>query len=98
MRPDEHQTRTRRLARLPSSTGDRWPLEMRAETAALYCDEPSVDAFRAKVAKGVYCEPVRGSGILPKWHRKKLDRDIAHRHGLLTDDEPFIEDATSLIP
>ncbi len=97
MRPDEHQTKPRRPTSLWSSAGDRWPLEMRAETAALYCDEPSVDAFRAKVAKGVYCEPVRGSGILPKWHRKKLDRDIAHRHGLWTDGEPLFEDATKLI-
>ena len=29
-----------------------WPLEMRAETAAAYCDEPSVEAFLSKVAKG----------------------------------------------
>jgi hypothetical protein len=49
------------------------------------------------VAKGVYCDPVRGSGILPKWHRKKLDRDIALRHGLWTDGEPLVEDATNLI-
>ena len=36
-----------------------WPLEMRAETAAAYCDEPSVDAFLAKVQRGVYCAPTR---------------------------------------
>jgi hypothetical protein len=93
----EHQTSTRGLTRLVSSAGDRWPLEMRAETAALYCDEPSVAAFKAKVDRGVYCEPVRGSGILPKWHRKKLDRDIARRHSLQIDGEPLIEDATGLI-
>ena len=31
-----------------------WPLEMRAETAAAYCDEPSVDAFLLKVQRGLY--------------------------------------------
>jgi hypothetical protein len=54
-----------------------WPLEMRAETAAGYCDEPSVEAFLSKVEKGVYSSPIREKGCLPKWHRLKLDRDIA---------------------
>lgn len=59
-----------------------WPLEMRAETAAAYCDEPSVDAFMMKVSSGVYCEPLRARGCLPKWHRHKLDDAIARRHHL----------------
>jgi hypothetical protein len=74
-----------------------WPLEMRAETAAGYCDEPSVEAFLAKVHKGVYPDPVRFKGSLPKWHRHKLDASIAHRHGLRTDHHSEIEDATALI-
>ena len=72
-----------------------WPLEMRAEMAAAYCDEPSVEAFKAKVAKGVYPQPIRSKGSLPKWHRQKLSAAIARRHGL--PDQPEIEDATALI-
>jgi hypothetical protein len=73
-----------------------WPLEMRAETAAAYCDEPSVEAFLSKVGKGIYPTPMRCKGSLPKWHRLKLDSAIARRHGL----QPVqfeIEDAAALI-
>lgn len=59
-----------------------WPQEMRAETAAAYCDEVSVEAFLSKVERGVYCRPTRAPGCPPKWHRTKLDFDIARRHGL----------------
>ena len=34
-----------------TKTADRWPMEMRADTAAEYCDEPSAEAFKAKVRK-----------------------------------------------
>lgn len=71
-----------------------WPLEMQAETAAAYCDEPSVDAFLAKVPS-VYPEPARSRGMRPKWHRHKLDQIIAKRHGLTLDD--VVEDAAGLI-
>jgi hypothetical protein len=74
-----------------------WPLEMRSQTAAAYCDEPSVDAFLAKVERNVYSAPIREKGCLPKWHRWKLDRDIARRHGLPFDDVATSEDATDLI-
>ncbi len=74
-----------------------WPLEMRAETAAAYCDEPSVEAFLAKVARGVYSQPVRVKGSLPKWHRAKLDRDIARRHGLRFEGPALSEDVVELI-
>jgi hypothetical protein len=77
--------------------GDRWPMEMRADTAAEYCDEPSVDAFRAKVKRGIYSEPIRGNRILPKWHRAKLDQDIARRHGLQLDGVTLIEDLADVI-
>jgi hypothetical protein len=72
------------------------PIEMRAETAAAYCDEPSVQAFLAKVSKGLYPQPIRSKGSLPKWHRHKLDAAIGRRHGLQPD-HPEIEDATALI-
>jgi hypothetical protein len=83
-----------RPAIIPSGS---WPLEMRAETAAAYCDEPSVDAFLSKVDRGIYSPPVRVKGCLPKWHRMKLDRDIARRHGMRLDEVAVIEDATGLI-
>jgi hypothetical protein len=70
---------------------------MRAETAAAYCDEPSVDAFLAKVERGVYSRPARQRGCLPKWHRSKLDRDIARRHGLQISAPTPAEDVTELI-
>jgi hypothetical protein len=73
-----------------------WPLEMRAERAAAYCDEPSVEAFLAKVSRGVYPRPRREKGSLPKWHRRKLEAAIARRHGLLHD-QLEIEDAAALI-
>jgi hypothetical protein len=74
-----------------------WPLEMRTETAAAYCDEPSVDAFLAKVQRGIYSAPTREKGCLPKWHRWKLDRDIARRHGLQMSTISMTEDVTDLI-
>jgi hypothetical protein len=73
-----------------------WPLEMRAETAAAFCDEPSVDSFTAKVDRGIYPQPKREKGILPKWHRLTLERDIARRHGLRAE-APFAEDVVELI-
>ncbi|MGA0595657.1 hypothetical protein [Enterovirga sp. CN4-39] len=74
-----------------------WPLEMRAETAAAYCDEPSVDAFKAKVEAGFYSKPRREKGMLPKWHRHKLDQDIARGHGLRIDTRLLPESIESLI-
>lgn len=50
-----------------------WPAELRAETAAAYVDEPSVNAFLAKVDRGIYCAPIRMAGCLPKWNREMLD-------------------------
>jgi hypothetical protein len=73
-----------------------WPLEMTADIAAGYCGEPSVDAFSAKVAKGHYPPPTRCKGMLPKWHRAKLDAAIAQRHGLQLGSS-MVEDVTELI-
>ena len=74
-----------------------WPLEMRAETAAAYCDEPSVEAFLAKVTVGIYTAPLKTARSMPKWHRAKLDRDIARRHGLQSEALELVEDAAALI-
>lgn len=70
---------------------------MRAETAAAYCDEPSVEAFLSKVERGIYCRPRRQQGCLPKWHRAKLDSDIARRHGLAFETAVVAEDVAELI-
>lgn len=85
------------MVRAASCPSGSWPLQMRARTAAAYCDEPSVDAFLAKVARGVYSKPVRLKGSLPKWHRTKLDRDIARHHGLRLDEPVMSEDVTELL-
>jgi hypothetical protein len=75
-----------------------WPNEMRAETAAAYCDEPSVEAFLSKVKLRAYPSPCRQRGMLPKWHRSKLDEAIARRHGLLvTGDSLLAENVVELI-
>jgi hypothetical protein len=73
-----------------------WPMEMRAEQAAAYCGEPSVEAFLKKVPK-VYSPPAKARGSLPKWHRAKLNRDIAKRHGLRDEGPALSEDVEDLI-
>lgn len=74
-----------------------WPHEMRAETAAAFCDEPSVEAFRRKVERGVYSKPRTASGCLPKWHRSRLEQDIDRRHGLSIAPLPLAESVEDLI-
>ena len=85
------------MSRSVSYPPGSWPLEMRAETAAAFCDEPSVDAFLSKVDRGVYSQPRREKGCLPKWHRRKLELDIARRHGLHAEGPPPPEDVEGLI-
>jgi hypothetical protein len=84
------------MSRGVSIPNGSWPLEMRAETAAAYVDEPSVESFLRKVPQ-MYSEPTRAKGSLPKWHRSKLDRDIARRHGLQMPGPQLAEDAADLI-
>lgn len=83
------------MARAVQYPPGSWPLEMRAVTAAAYCDEPSVEAFLRKVERGIYSQPALQRGCAPKWHRAKLDRDIARRHNI--DDLIVVEDVTGLI-
>lgn len=70
---------------------------MRAGTAAAYLDEPSVRSFLRKVDAGVYSQPVRSPGSSPKWHRSKLDFDVARRHGLRCHEPYDLQDLTELI-
>jgi hypothetical protein len=99
----DHKRRVRTQVRgIPMSRPSRippgcWPLEMRAETAAAYCDELSVDAFLSKVERGIYSQPIRQKGCLPKWHWLKLSHDIARRHGLRFEGWALAEDVTELI-
>lgn len=74
-----------------------WPLEMRAATAAGFCDEPSVEAFLRKVEAGQYPQPARVDGSHPKWHRARLEEAIARRHGLRIDSAPIAESIEGLI-
>lgn len=83
--------------RAPAFPAGCWPLEMRAPTAAAFVDEPSVEAFLAKVDKGVYSQPNRSKGFSPKWHRGKLEADIARRHGVRHDAQAEVEDVLGLI-
>ena len=73
-----------------------WPAEMRAETAAAYVDEPSVNAFLSKVERGIYTQPIRMTGCLPKWNREKLDLDLRRRHNLREAGGEVVEDISDL--
>ena len=50
-----------------------WPRLMRAETAAAYLDEPSVEAFLRKVG-AKYPRHWTGKGERRKWHIEDLDQ------------------------
>ena len=52
-----------------------WPRLMRAETAAAYCDEVSVEAFKRRVGT-VYSRPVYVAGRGNVWLKAQLDRNI----------------------
>ena len=54
---------------------EAWPRLMRAETAARYLDEVSVEAFRRAVGS-VYPEPIKVSGKGDRWVRDSLDEAI----------------------
>tara|TARA_R110002110_G_scaffold64634_2_gene178537 strand:- start:1313 stop:1564 length:252 start_codon:yes stop_codon:yes gene_type:complete len=71
-----------------------WPLEMRADAAAAYCDEPSVEAFQAKVDSGIYPKPLRQTGCAAKWYRVALDDAIARRHNTRNDGAQIVDTAS----
>jgi hypothetical protein len=55
-----------------SASDKRWPRLMRAETAAAYVDEKSVEAFRRGVGT-LYPEPINISGKGQRWLKDELD-------------------------
>ncbi|MGU3387161.1 GIY-YIG nuclease family protein [Methylobacterium sp. D53M] len=64
--------------RSPAYPLGSWPLEMRAETAAAYCQEPDLASFLEKVDQGIYSRPVGDDP--PKWHREKLEADCVKQY------------------
>jgi hypothetical protein len=54
---------------------DPWPRLMRAETAARYVDEKSVEAFRRAVGT-IYPEPRKLAGKGDRWLKDDLDQAI----------------------
>jgi hypothetical protein len=67
--------RGRRCASKISAFSEAWPRLMRAETAARYVDEISVEAFRRAVGS-LYPQPIRVSGKGDRWLREGLDEAI----------------------
>jgi hypothetical protein len=65
---------------------------MRAETAARYCDEVSVEAFRRAVGT-LYPKPVRVSGKGDRWLRDDLDAAIEK----LTSRPNLVRDASAVL-
>lgn len=67
------------MTRQPHNPGT-WPRLMRAETAAAYVDETSVESFRRKVGS-VYPLPIVGKGMRQRWDREELDQAITVMRG-----------------
>lgn len=68
------------MPRIPDTHGRPWPPLMRAETAAGYCDEVSVESFLRRVGR-YYPEPHNISGRGRVWVRAELDEAIASMTG-----------------
>lgn len=74
------------------NTQSNWPRLMRAQTAAKYVDERSVDAFRRAVGT-LWPQPHRISGKGERWLREELDQAIDRA----TDRRRKIEDASDVL-
>ena len=57
-----------------------WPRLMRAESAAAYVDEKSVEAFRRAVGT-LYPRPIKVSGKGERWLKEALDEAIDRMSG-----------------
>lgn len=69
----------------------RWPRQMRAETAAAYCDEVSTTAFLRSVPM-LYPEPRQIPGKGKRWLREDLDLAIDRIHGRTDERSPALRD------
>ena len=76
----------------PSGDHAAWPRLMRAETAARYVDEVSVEAFRRAIGT-LYPEPLKVSGKGDRWLREGLDEAIDRLNGV----ETTIRDASDVL-
>ncbi len=76
----------------PTSKIGLWPRLMRAETAAAYCDERSVETFTTRVGT-VYPRSVYISGRGRVWLKEQLDRSIRRLSGEAAE----VEDAADLL-
>ena len=59
----------------PVTNPGSWPRLMRAETAAAYVDEKSVESFLRAVGT-IYPEPIHIAGKGDRWLRDRLDEAI----------------------
>jgi hypothetical protein len=75
-----------------AGAAEAWPRLMRAETAARYCDEVSVEAFRRGVGP-LYPAPLRVSGKGDRWLRDDLDAAIEKLAGRLN----LVRDASAVL-
>lgn len=69
-----------------------WPRLMRAETAAAYVDERSVDAFRRAIGK-LWPKPLRVRGKGERWLKEDLDAAIEK----LTNRSRHVRDASDVL-
>jgi hypothetical protein len=63
------------MSRPPNIPHGSWPRRMRAEMAAAYCGEPSVEAFISRVGTE-YPQPRVNDGRRRLWLRDDLDQAI----------------------
>jgi hypothetical protein len=69
-----------KMTRIPHTHPGSWPRLMRAETAAAYVDEKSVDTFRRGVST-IYPLPIKVAGKGDRWLRDDLDQAIDRLSG-----------------
>jgi hypothetical protein len=80
------------MRRAAASPVEAWPRLMRAETAARYVDEVSVEAFRRGVGS-IYPDAIRVSGKGDRWLREDLDTAIEK----LTGRANLVRDASAVL-
>ena len=68
----------------PAKYPGPWPRLMRADTAAAYVDEKSVETFRRRVGS-VYPRPINVSGRGEVWLKDQLDAAILYLQGETAD-------------
>ncbi len=80
------------MTRKPHVPGETWPRLMRAQTAAAYVDETSVESFLRAVGSA-YPDPLIVSGKGKRWLREDLDRAIDR----LSCRASLVEDAADIL-